>query len=327
MSRLYDRILTDGLNIPKRPSGDETATSVLHMLKYAEVVSADNVAEYYFEKHTKEICDWQIEDFPNVAPTFRNLFIEFQLSPVSDQQKALLREIGAAGVLMMAYDLRPDVEEFNPFTDAAIGYPRPPLDARWGVSSITIIESKTRSSCSLVSNVLYYVREDGLIVPPEGQNKRFSIYPIFTADVLPNGHQDDQSMLEFCGQFNVLVLYPALLTLSFMHCKNVVVEDRQPPRRDRRRQDKSGASPFVTYKVLNIRPMQEVLRHEGQIERTGLKRALHICRGHFADYTEGNGLFGRIHGRFWIEAHTRGSAKSGVVVKDYDVKQPKEKPR
>ena len=31
----------------------------------------------------------------------------------------------------------------------------------------------------------------------------------------------------------------------------------------------------------------------------GLKRALHICRGHFKDYREGRGLFAKTHGIWW----------------------------
>jgi hypothetical protein len=31
----------------------------------------------------------------------------------------------------------------------------------------------------------------------------------------------------------------------------------------------------------------------------GLPRALHIMRGHFKDYREGRGLFGKVHGMWW----------------------------
>ena len=40
------------------------------------------------------------------------------------------------------------------------------------------------------------------------------------------------------------------------------------------------------------------LEREGDIQHIGLKRALHICRGHFKDYTIGKGLFGKVRGCF-----------------------------
>lgn len=45
--------------------------------------------------------------------------------------------------------------------------------------------------------------------------------------------------------------------------------------------------------------------------------AYHLCRGHFATYTPDRPLFGRLSGRFWIPAHTRGKKSSGEISKDY----------
>jgi hypothetical protein len=61
---------------------------------------------------------------------------------------------------------------------------------------------------------------------------------------------------------------------------------------------------MLKYHTIEIEPMKKVLRHEGRIETEGLKRALHICRGHFAHYPETEpGLFGKgIQGDFWKRA-------------------------
>jgi hypothetical protein len=53
----------------------------------------------------------------------------------------------------------------------------------------------------------------------------------------------------------------------------------------------------------------------------GLKRALHICRGHFKDYTK-RGLFGKIHGVFWWSEHLAGALQRGLVKKEYSVRPP-----
>lgn len=141
-------------------------------------------------------------------------------------------------------------------------------------------------------------------------------------------------------------LCAGLLTLSFLHCKNVelktveesdVSEESQAPRRKvakKARQKQTAvrdqqaiqARPIVTYHILDVEPMKQVLRSEGRAEQQGLKRALHICRGHFAHYEQGKGLFGKYHGTYWREQHVRGSAEQGVRVKDYRIKDLPEAP-
>jgi hypothetical protein len=112
--------------------------------------------------------------------------------------------------------------------------------------------------------------------------------------------------------------------LMFCHCKNVVrVEHAPDPALVKRCRERGNPLP-LKYQTLEIEPMKTILRTEGQIEKVGLERALHICRGHFAHYAEdGPGLFGRgIHGDFWIPQHARGTEKKGVVISDYNVHAP-----
>ena len=54
-------------------------------------------------------------------------------------------------------------------------------------------------------------------------------------------------------------------------------------------------------------------------DATGIKKALHICRGHFVTYTPKHPLFGKYVGTFWKPDHVRGNAKNGIVLKDYKV--------
>jgi hypothetical protein len=116
----------------------------------------------------------------------------------------------------------------------------------------------------------------------------------------------------------------ALLTVTFLHCKNVArVEHVPDPALVKRSRERGNPVP-LKYHTLEIEPMKEILRKEGQIEKVGLERALHICRGHFAHYAEdGPGLFGRgVHGDFWIPQHVRGTEKKGVVISDYNIHAP-----
>lgn len=117
--------------------------------------------------------------------------------------------------------------------------------------------------------------------------------------------------------------HTALLAISFLHCKNVYLHDVKPPLQTvhNKAQKRRGVKPYqpVPYKVLDIRPMREVLRTEGQSERVGTKKALHIARGHFRHYENGRGLFGKYKGTFWVPQHIRGSKEQGVTTKDYRI--------
>lgn len=124
---------------------------------------------------------------------------------------------------------------------------------------------------------------------------------------------------------NHLALYNVpFLALSFAHCRNVQLVDTQEDRAARRRALRAGR-PCVTFKTLEIQPMRTVLTAAAARQTTPTNpaspRALHICRGHFSDYRDGRGLFGKHHGLFWQPMHTRGSLP-GHVHKDYRVAAP-----
>jgi hypothetical protein len=120
------------------------------------------------------------------------------------------------------------------------------------------------------------------------------------------------------------LVYPLLLAISFMHCKNVAQRTEEQPLKLSKKWQKKHGRPLVRYHVLDIDPMRKVLRTEGGLNEHGsIPKALHICRGHFATYTEDAPLFGRVTGTFWKPQHVRGSAKAGAVIKDYNVKEPR----
>jgi hypothetical protein len=108
---------------------------------------------------------------------------------------------------------------------------------------------------------------------------------------------------------------------TFIHCKNVTVEKREPNEKLAKKQLKKHGIPRLSYHVLVIEPMRKVLRDEGHLgQGEKMSRALHICRGHFKDYRDGAGLFGRYKDIYWWEMSIRGDKKEGIAVKDYKVK-------
>ena len=66
-------------------------------------------------------------------------------------------------------------------------------------------------------------------------------------------------------------------------------------RQERRARERRG-EPRVRLYTLQIDPMRQILRTEGRSANVGLPNSLHICRGHFATYTEDRPLFGKAVG-------------------------------
>lgn len=115
------------------------------------------------------------------------------------------------------------------------------------------------------------------------------------------------------------LLNPFWLTISFLHCKNVATCDSAVSDREERRwKNKTGAA-LIRFKTLVIDHLKSQLS-ASVAGGDDLKKALHICRGHFSHYSEGRPLFGKYPGTFWIPQHVRGSAEHGIVEKWYDVK-------
>lgn len=132
-----------------------------------------------------------------------------------------------------------------------------------------------------------------------------------------------ESQFGFAEQMTNSDMFVAGLSLSFMHCKNVELCPVEPNAGINKIRCRSGMQPFLRYHTINIEPMKMVLRTEGGVEANGLKKALHICRGHFATYTKEKPLFGHFTGTVWKPCHVRGSSKHGVVLSDYNVNLPK----
>jgi hypothetical protein len=140
--------------------------------------------------------------------------------------------------------------------------------------------------------------------------------PLFSLAIAEKMHADGMAPL-----------HVPLLATSFCHCKNVVLRDDVPPPKLAAAQFKRHGAPKITYKTLEIGPMLGTLQTEGGMNQGNTaQKALHICRGHFMDYREGAGLFGKHHGLYWKDMHVRGRNRQGVVIKDYAIATPEKEP-
>ena len=101
-------------------------------------------------------------------------------------------------------------------------------------------------------------------------------------------------------------------------CKNIGTVDNEPSDKLNKSRVKKGKQPIFTYKTLVIKPTS---KRQESLEAQGLwENRIHLCRGHFKEYSDEKPLFGKYTGRYWWQPSVRGRNTEGVVMKDYEVK-------
>jgi hypothetical protein len=274
-------------------------------------IEAGNVAEY-FAMHDRDYWTYKT-DFPCSSPPFPKLFIEShfpaKVNIGGEIVAAVFKGGQAFGFLFVAVDsageLIPIFERPGPGQPYTL---EEMPEARWFCRAMPILRINDKPvymSCL----EFFAVSERGEILTD----------PSFVQSGL------DLSAEQLKQLHNEILQWfmPCLLTISFMNCKNCALSAVERDQDLNRKRRKHGLKPFLRYHTINIEPMRKVLKTEGNIESTGLKRALHICRGHFSRYSEERPLFGKVAGTFWIPAHLRGTTEEGIVVSDYQVGAPK----
>lgn len=271
--------------------------------------SFDNVAQHYAGLRRDE---WSLKaDIPNWAPPFPKFFAEWN-EPAHDEMPAGTRQFGfRVDALDRDCFLHNEWQDYldvlrkeTTGLDAqADNYLTPHLSsARWIASCDEWFSIASKPLCGRPLRTgtthLLCISDSGCLLA--------SASLVIKMDPRPS----DSDL--GCN------LYILGLGLSFCHCKNVRQETRDagPPPRPLRNRPKA---PRLSYYTLNIDPMRQTLRTEGRSDEVGHKRALHICRGHFATYTPDHPLFGKYVGTYWRPDHVRGNASEGAVVKDYSV--------
>ncbi|MFA7166295.1 MAG: hypothetical protein WC124_10730 [Desulfoplanes sp.] len=107
--------------------------------------------------------------------------------------------------------------------------------------------------------------------------------------------------------------------LKLFTCKNITTKTTPAPEKLNKKRIKKGKLPIFEYKTLHI-TLPGKTKKNGLRKSIGTTQRLHMCRGHFKEYTEDAPLFGRITGRFWWQPAVRGDKSKGEIKKDYTVK-------
>lgn len=314
MARLYDRILTScqparaslfigptRLNDHARNQLDQIVSKVPFKSSAFEgipIIVGDDVALYLstFPKGTN------IRDVvATMAPPFDRFFIEFQNVPNE-------WNIYAWGALVTVRD-DPDKIDYIEGDD---GKPR------WILDFETFIEPEKGKPFGPIGSHLAGLAEDGTWFQHADGGVYWGGSPVeFTV-------KPSEEMVQQAGDSVAQLLFPVLLTISFMHCKNVDLRHITPPKKLSRKHRKKRGRDLIKYHVLDIEPIRKIFDKHGAGSKQTLRKALHICRGHFKTFTADAPLFGNLTGTYWWPQHVRGSKKDGVVLKDYRVGAPLE---
>lgn len=276
----------------------QTGQSIADHLSRATTLDITNVREYFDSKGWNQFS-WKGGDFPNVAPPWPIMFMEFW----SPRQNRFI------GVLFVCED---NPELFPVFIgDFEVE------NARWKVSAYPCVGYADNPKVNTFPFAWHF------FVGPDGE--RIEADKSGDAILVESFEYDRSTEMDILVRASLslqaLVLNPCLLALSFCHCKNVDVNqrDHRPTRSERRRKEGPVEDKFYT---LEIKPMSKILDHAVQDgDPNGLAKALHICRGHFKQY-RGRGLFGKHNGLFWWNMHQRGSTALGKIEKEYNVRSP-----
>lgn len=298
--RLLDKLLT------RRIAQDHEyhLPTVMQLLKDSQLVVADNVSEYYAK--TRLTVDPEASDFPNVMLPFDLTFVDMKAYGYRE-----LGSIDELGVLLKMTEPQSTPQSFLTQHPELLA---PEVKAH--LVAVCFLGYKDGTLDMPVTTFLP-VGEDYRVIDNSAKaGMRFYFRPNRTFQI------SEDAAYNFCLSVLSAAMPRALLTISLMHCRNVTVRKEIPPAALSKKHQKRTGRPLLRYHVLQIDHMKQVLEREGHVNIEGLKKALHICRGHFKHYgKDGKGLlFGKHVATIWTPMHTRGSIEEGVVVKDYEVK-------
>jgi len=238
-----------------------------------------NVADYMYMGTDQEI--WYDEDFPKPLPPFANVWFEWK------RPKTIIsREVGTT-------HFNPQVEKMGALVHSAV-IPGNRL-------AVFVAPWIALHGMALVLNIPYGygvdLRPPFQTVPLDPKADREKTVSYIIAGVAPEDVHSDR-VHSLCKESSAEAL-PYRLAISLLNSRNVETKMVRPAEALKHSQLKKGHT-YSDYRVIEIQPIKT--RLERETGKLGYSRqAAAIIRGHFKDYTEGKGLFGRLHGLYWWE--------------------------
>jgi len=293
---------------------------IIESIQKSVVVKIQNVVDYMNSSRDK----WGPRDIPCAMPPFPNLWMEFEFIFHSKEfeqtkDKNFIGNI-SYGLLFSSGDGKQKINQVmvNIFQGSKVN-------------------NKFNTASHAVTSI-YNHDKKGIIIPFYANNsiaaktkrlfgiedKNAEFLKIFDKDwqvtlsKIENSALSPDDLIRIKGM-GIHTLF-GMMACSFMNCKNIekVTTRNEMPAQIKWR----GVStqPQVKIYTLTIEPIKKVIASKNKGSSDLNIRSLHICRGHFKDFSKGKGLFGSHKGMYWWPMQTRGNSANGTIIKDYEVK-------
>lgn len=303
--RLFDKVLTQ--------CRGEVADGVRGLSKVTSVLACDDIASYY--AGSPDVL-WDSEKYPHAKPAWDTFFMEWNEPAEYRIGSDVVKNDGVQqfGFFGTHVTSKEDVQSA--------------IDARLQRDvclftnrsfSATDVEAARTKTASLIYAFPFIVIGGACHQLPVSFLAFLSESGWVYLHICPTDLPDVSTKAIALGRIVVNSAHIMLLAFTFLNCSNVKLEDvtadLEPPPKIKRRL----RIPDVKRYTLNInghfsKPRRE-LGEPGEID----VMPFHLCRGHFATYTDAAPLFGKYTGRFWIPPHTKGKKENGVIEKDYAI--------
>lgn len=299
-------------------------------------IEITGAARWFLEESEKTYWSYS-EDFPSVMLPYPYTWMEY-LPPKTinqgGQREHIPRELQAMGCMAVAVEVNEGEEQdviradmlgkliFESAAEQGIQTVRPPADADTQRRIQTALEAG-HSAKWIVIFKMY----------AETMNRAFDLYGMATyldseGRMIPDLHIFFGQGPYFAGPganaSGPVVgphVFPFLFALSLMHAKNVTLEDVPTSPALAKKHAKRGR-PTLRFKTLRVISMRKAASASAAPGESSSRQAMHLARGHFKDFRDGKGLFGKHKGLYWWDMHVRGDKANGQIVKDYEVPTP-----
>jgi hypothetical protein len=259
-----------------------------------------NVSEFMYTGTNKE--KWDKEDFPRPLPPFEHVWFEWKCPKVSiSKERGVVQfspgldRIGAVVMSSRKANDRLSVW-FLPCVLHRGGYVLllPLFGYTVDLKTFEILDAAVNAEAD--SEHIHYTSEG------KGYVQFIFAFSTENGTVSEDLRQAAWSM----GRESHSTTMPCQLALSFLNCRNTEVRVVKTPGRLAHSHKKKGKTAPTDYHVIEIQPIKTKLEVEtGKLGYS--KQAAAIIRGHFKNYQEGHGLFGKIHGLYWWDQRVTGN--------------------
>lgn len=281
--RIFDRIAS-GETVYLQDGSSPTDLQILWRKaanSYNRLV-ADESAQFIFQSNR---ADWSIKagDFGVLMPPFTNMWIEWQTPTfrhMNNEWRRLAQNRIAAKV---------NYTDDSMWIEAVVAH----SGSRIGMMPIAQ-EVVHYGDLSQITTSITAMQEIAYLRDPMVDTEDHEIYALGLS----------------------IELWPALLAIGWLNCRNINTSLASTPSAIKRKRRRKGQPLGLDYRRIQLDESTALaLRNNADHEHD--PKRLHIVRGHMRTYTAERPAFGTYVGNMWIHQHIRGDSNLGRVNHEY----------